>query len=244
MNTRLRQDALLRVLRRAGSSTVADLAMEVGVSRRTILRDIASLRDQGFVLHSESGPGGGVQLDAQSMQSTARLSVTEVFALLISVAAMRAARVLPFATHADAGLAKIERSLPPEKVRDLRRMLDCLFVGQLSPLQDLSEMGEIDTALLPAFEAAFLQRLCLQFRYRDAKGAVSLRQVEPQAMLILPPLWYLVGWDPGRNGFRHFRMDRIAEPRIVETARFLRRHVPFDQDVCPYSQLPHVAQAS
>lgn len=242
MTTRLRQDALLRVLRRAGSATIGSLAAEVGVSRRTILRDIASLREEGFVIHSEPGPGGGVQLDAASMQTTARLSVTEVFALLISVAALRGARVLPFATLADTGLAKIERSLPREKVRDLRRLLDCLHVGELSPLQDISDRGEIDAALLPAFETAFLQRLCLEFRYRDAKGAVTLRQVEPQAMLILPPLWYLVGWDPARGDFRRFRMDRIAEPRIVEQARFQRRHVPFDKDVCPYRDLPHVAR--
>ncbi|EDQ03865.1 probable deoR-family transcriptional regulator, partial [Sulfitobacter indolifex HEL-45] len=86
----------------------------------TLLRDIAALRDEGFVIHSESGRGGGVQLDPQSMQTTARLSVAEVFALLISVAAVRAAQNLPFSDLADAGLAKIERALPSDKVRDLR----------------------------------------------------------------------------------------------------------------------------
>ena len=102
-----------------------------------------------------------MQLDPQSMQTTARLSVPEVFALLISVAAMRAARSLPFSSLADAGLAKIERALPPDKVRDLRRFLDCLHVGQLSPQQDISDMGAMDPALLQTFETAFLQRLRL-----------------------------------------------------------------------------------
>lgn len=237
MTSRARHDAIVRILRRQGMATVAELAQEVGASRRTVLRDLGALRDQGFVIHSEPGRGGGVQLDPQSVQTTARLAVTEVFALLLGVAAMRAAGYLPFSSLADAGLAKIERALPREKLRDLRRFLDCLHVGQLSPQQDLSDLGPMDPALLPAFEAAFLQQQHLTFRYSDAKGRETWREVEPQAMLILPPLWYLVAWDPEREDFRHFRMDRISQPHIVEGARFRKRHVPFADDVCPYSDL-------
>lgn len=236
MNIRHRHDAIVRTLRRNGTSTIDALAADVGASRRTILRDISALRDEGFVIHSETGRGGGIQLDPQSMQTTTRLSVSEVFALLISVAAMRAGQRLPFSDLADAGLAKIEKSLPSEKVRDLRRFLECLHIGQLSPLQDLSDLGPIDPALLPAFEHAFLQQMQMRFSYRDAKGAVTQRTVEPQAMLILQPLWYLVAWDPMREGFRHFRMDRISTPECLDGTSFRRRHVPFEDDVSPYQQ--------
>ncbi|MFD2205482.1 helix-turn-helix transcriptional regulator [Kiloniella antarctica] len=238
MNIRLRHDAIVRSLRRNGTSTISDLAEEVGTSRRTVLRDISALRDEGFVIHSEPGRGGGLQLDPQSVQTTPRLSVAEVFALLISVASMRAAGSLPFSGLADSGLAKIEKALPSDKVRDLRRFLDCLYVGRLSPQVDISDMGTMAPTLLPAFETAFLQRLYLRFQYRDAKGAVTCRNVEPQAMLILPPLWYLVAWDPARKDFRHFRMDRISRPSCVQGATFRRRHVPFEDDVSPIRDLP------
>ncbi|OAM74544.1 helix-turn-helix transcriptional regulator [Devosia elaeis] len=237
MNIRLRHDAIVRSLRRNGTSTIADLAADVGASRRTILRDISALRDDGFVIHSEPGRGGGLQLDPQSLQTTAKLSVPEVFALLISVASMRAAGNLPFAGLADAGLAKIEKALPPDKVRDLRRLLDCLYVGQLSPLVDIADMAAMDPALLPAFEAAFLQRQRMGFQYRDAKGALTNRVVEPHAMLILPPLWYLVAWDPERDDFRHFRMDRISMPEVNQGATFQRRHVRFEDHVRPVRDL-------
>ncbi|MDF1727721.1 MAG: WYL domain-containing protein [Sulfitobacter sp.] len=237
MRTNLRQEAIVRSLRRTGTSRIDDLAREVGASRRTILRDICALRDQGFVIHSEPGRGGGLQLDPRSIQTTARLTVSEVFALLISVAAMRAAGSLPFAELADEGLAKIEKALPADKVRDLQLFLDCLHIGQLSPHQDLSDLGTMDPALLPEFERAFLQKQRLRFEYRDAKGQITRREVEPQAMLILPPLWYLVAWDPARDDFRHFRMDRISQPALVEGPPFRRRHVPFEDDVCPYRDL-------
>ena len=233
MKPRSRQDAIVRNLRRNGASTIEALAIEVSASRSTIIRDIAALRDEGFVIQTEPGRGGGLSLDTSSIQTTARLSVAEVFALIIGVSAMRAAGNLPFSSLADAGLSKIEKALPTDKVRDLRRLLDCLYVGPLAPQVDTSNLEKMDPDLLHAFETAFLKGFFLQFRYRDAKGAETERHVEPQAMLILPPLWYLVAWDPSRDDFRHFRMDRIRDPQFIEGPSFRQRIVPFDDGVRP-----------
>ena len=233
MNPRRRQDAIIRKLRRNGTSTIETLATDVGASRSTIIRDIAALRDEGFVIHTDQGRGGGLSLDPQSLQTSARLSVTEVFALILGVSSMRAAGNLPFSSLADAGLSKIEKALPSDKIRDLRRLLDCLYVGPLAPQVDTSNLGEMDAALLSAFETAFLNGLFLRFSYRDAKEAETMRHVEPQAMLVLPPLWYLVAWDPSREDFRHFRMDRIRKPVCDEDQSFRRRIVPFDDGVRP-----------
>jgi len=231
MNSRLRQDAIVRTLRRGGATTIAALARDVGASRRTILRDLIALRDEGYLIDAEPGRGGGISLDPGSLQTAARLTVTEVFALIIGVSSMRAGGSLPFASLADSGLAKIEKALPSDKLRDLRRLLDCLYVGPLAPQVDISRLGSMDPALLTAFERAFLDRLRLKFRYRDAGGKESDREVEPQAMLILPPLWYLVAWDPARDGFRHFRMDRIRYPELVEGITFRPRRVLFETGV-------------
>lgn len=238
MTARLRHDAIVRHLRRNGTATIAELVAETGASRRTVLRDISALRDLGFVIHSEPGRGGGLQLDPQSVQTTARLTVDEIFALLVSVASMRATGVLPFSNLADAALARIEQALPRDKVQDLRQFLACLYVGKLADAVDISDLGNMEPALLPAFETAFLKKQHLRFDYRDAKGNVSTRQVEPQAALILMPLWYLVGWDPSRDDFRHFRMDRISNPEVIDGTTFRRRHVPFEAHVRPVSGTP------
>jgi predicted DNA-binding transcriptional regulator YafY len=231
MKSRIRQEAIVRTLRRSGTTTIGSLVQEVGASRSTVLRDLSALRDEGYVIHAEQGRGGGLSLDPGSVMTTARLSVAEVFALIIGVSSMRAARTLPFSSIADSGLARIEKALPPDKLRDLRRLLDRLYVGPLAPQVDTSNVGEVEAALLPAFEQAFLDQRCLKFRYRDARGAATERAVEPQAMLILPPLWYLVAWDPAREDFRHFRMDRISRPEVVEGTAFRSRHVHFDDGV-------------
>ncbi len=231
MKSRARQNAIVRTLRRSGTTTIESLGAEVGASRSTILRDLSALRDEGYVIITEQGRGGGLYLDPGSVQTTARLTVPEVFALIIGISSMRAAGTLPFAGLADSGLSKIEKALPSDKLRDLRRLLDCLYVGPLAPQVDVSNVGEIDSQLLPSLEQAFLERLHLKFDYVDAEGAKSKRCVEPQAMLILPPLWYLVAWDPSREGVRHFRMDRIGRSDIVEGRPFRRRHIAFDAGV-------------
>ena len=233
MKSRSRQDAIIRTLRRSGATTIETLSEQVGASRSTILRDLSALRDEGYVIIAEQGRGGGVYLDPSSVHTTARLSVPEVFALIIGISSMRAAGSLPFAGLADSGLARIEKSLPPDKLRDLRRLLDCLYVGPLAPQVDVSGVGEIDSGLLLAFERAFLERLPLEFDYVDAKGARTQRCVEPQAMLILPPLWYLVAWDPGRADVRHFRMDRISRPDVVEGPKIQPRRIVFEAGVQP-----------
>jgi predicted DNA-binding transcriptional regulator YafY len=162
-----------------------------------------------------------------------RLSVAEVFALVISVSSVYAIGGVPFAGLANQALAKIEKSLPSDKLNDLRRLLDCLYIGTLAPQVDLSSMKSVEPTLLPEFEVAFLKQHPMTFHYEDAKGKLSERHVEPQAMLILPPLWYLVAWDPSRQDFRHFRMDRISHPKIIEGKTFLRRHVAFEEKVTP-----------
>lgn len=237
MNVRERQDAIIRSLRRNGTITVASLAESVGASRRTVLRDISTLREEGFEIHSEAGPGGGLRLEPQSILTSARISVVEVFSLIISVTAIRSTGSMPFSDIADTGLAKIEESLSSDKTKDLRRLLDGLYIGQLAPGVDTTNIGDIDTNLLPVCEAAFLQRQIIRFKYFDAKGVTTSREVEPQAILILWPLWYLVSWDPLRSDFRHFRMDRIKLPELVEGSKFRPRYVPFEDNVSQYRNL-------
>lgn len=123
--------------------------------------------------------------------------------------------------------------LDPVAAVEDERLLDCLYIGLLATQVDIPTLGEMDPALLPAFETSFLKSRSLWFRYCDAHGTESERQVEPQAMLILPPLWYLVAWDPTRDDFRHFRMDRIIQPDVIDGTAFRSRRVRFDSGVQP-----------
>ncbi len=234
MSTRTRQDELIRLLRRRGSTTVAYLTETLEISRRTVLRDIAELREQGFVIHTTSGPGGGVALDPTSILVSPKLTSSEVFALLISVAVLKETHSVPFAHLADAGLKKIEQALPRDRALELREILSSVYIGPPASKSLLATVSGIDTSVLPTFETCFLHSQRMRFRYTDRKGAKTKRVADPHAMLVLSPVWYLIGYDPEKVAFRHFRMDRIGSATVLDET-FRRRKFTIDEGECPFT---------
>ena len=212
--------------------SVDQLARELEVSRRTILRDLAVLRTRGFRITTESGRGGGVQLDPSAVLISSQLAADEVVALVLSVAAIRAAPWMPFAAGADRALSKIEAALPAERVKDLRRFMRRILIGDPSSPATVSHADTVDSRLLPAFEQALTQSRVLRFRYTDRHGNDSRRQIEPHGLLVRAPLWYIIAWDIDKNAPRLFRMDRIRTPRPTDTV-FDARPMDLVTGVCP-----------
>jgi predicted DNA-binding transcriptional regulator YafY len=224
-----RHDRLVRLLRRRADWTVAALAHELGVSRRTVLRDLGALREAGFDLDTFSGPGGGVRLNPTSVMITSQLRAGEVIALIISVEIARAAKAVPFAAGAERALAKIEEALPAARVAELRALRERILVGEPSRA---APPTDIDPGLVEAFETAFTAGRLLAFTYHDGSGRGTSRLVEPHGLLVRQPLWYVIAWDRRRNGARLFRADRIRDPTVTDH-RFTARPSDFITGVCP-----------
>jgi predicted DNA-binding transcriptional regulator YafY len=203
-----RHDQLLRLLRRRADWTVAGLARELAVSRRTVLRDLGALREAGFDLDTFSGPGGGVRLNPASVMITSQLRTSEVIAELA-----RAATTVPFAAGAQPTLDKIERALPAARATELRALRERILVGE--PSRD-ARPAAIDPALVETFETAFTTTRLLAFTYRDQHGRSTNRRAEPHGLLVRPPLWYVIAWDTGKNAPRLFRADRISAPAVSD----------------------------
>jgi predicted DNA-binding transcriptional regulator YafY len=230
MSSLERRDTLLRLLRRRGDWTLADLARELAVSRRTIQRDVNHLRDRGFEISGMSGPGGGVHLEATSVMITSHLDTDEVVALIFSVAISRATWV-PFAEGAERALAKIEAALPRRRVGELQRFMQRVLIGD--PALDLRDtVTGIDPKLVATFEQAFTTSRLMTFSYLDRDGRRTRRLVEPHGLLVRAPLWYVIAWDPRRDAARLFRADRIRRPSITEQTFIPRPHELVTR-VCP-----------
>jgi predicted DNA-binding transcriptional regulator YafY len=222
MDASRRREDLVRHLRRRNNATVDELAEELGVSVRTVFRDLQAMRARGFAIDGTVGRGGGVQLDPTTVLLTTQLTTEEVIALLLSVAVLRAAPWLPFAARAQEAVAKIERVLPAAGVRELRRMLQRVLIGEPAPAATLATVGRVDPDLLPVFERCFNGARILKFAYSDREEHRTRRRVEPHALLVRAPIWYVVGWDLLRDAPRTFRMDRIRSP-LVDDATFAPR---------------------
>jgi predicted DNA-binding transcriptional regulator YafY len=211
---------LADLLRGRETTTVEDLARELGVSRRTLLRDLASLRERGLPISGEAGPGGGVRLDADRGLAAVHLSLTEVVAIWLGARLSQAASDLPWGDAANSALSKLLGSLPAPKARVLRALCKRVVVGMPASAIVRAGVGATPKELLRLFEEAFSTRVGLGFHYTDREGRQTVRRIEPHGLLAETPVWYILARDVDKAEPRMFRMDRIARPRLLKDVTF------------------------
>jgi predicted DNA-binding transcriptional regulator YafY len=207
-------------LRGREATTVSDLANELGVSRRTLLRDLGTLRERGMPITGEAGPGGGVRLDGDRGVAAIHLSLSEVVAMWLGARLSQEASDLPWGEAAKSGLAKLLGSLPAPKARKLRALCRRVIVGQPASTTIRAGAGAPPPELLRLFEEAFSAGLGLGFHYVDREGKESTRRVEPHGLLVETPVWYVLARDVEKAAPRTFRMDRVARPRLLRDIVF------------------------
>lgn len=202
---------LIQILRRHRRPVSGrTLAGEMGVSIRTLYRDIATLQGQGAPIEGEAGLG--YVLKPGFMLPPLMFTDEEIEAIVLGsrwVAKQPDARLSAAATDA---LAKIAAVLPA----DLREDLDAttLLVG---PSAEATE--GIDLSLV---RQAIRDERKLGFLYRDAAGVQSRRMVWPFALGFFDKVRIVVAWCETRQDFRHFRADRISALSATEI-RYPRR---------------------
>jgi predicted DNA-binding transcriptional regulator YafY len=211
---------LADLLRGRETTTVASLAAELGVSDRTVLRDLATLRGRGMPITGEAGPGGGVRLEGDRGVTAVHLSLSEVAAMWLAATLSREASDLPWGDAARSALAKLLGSLPKGKAKDLRALCRRVIIGPPASANVRDGAGRPPLELLGRFEEAFSRGMGLGFHYVDREGNATVRRVEPHGLLVETPVWYVLARDIDKGEPRMFRMDRISRSRLLAEVRF------------------------
>jgi predicted DNA-binding transcriptional regulator YafY len=188
--------------RSPGSVRAADLARQLGVSRRTIERDLGALRDGGLPLLSDVGRGGGHRLHRSAVLPPLNLTSTETAAILV---ALTLTDGMPYTHAAWAAAAKLRRLLPVETAVLTDGLCDRIRVDRPSP-------PTIAPRTMHVLEDAVAGGTVVRFTYRDRNDAVTRRDVEPTGFYGSADGWYLAGWCCLRDDRRLFRLDRITRP--------------------------------
>ena len=212
---------LLDLLRSAGPTTIRAVAAELGVTERTVLRDLATLRESGWPIQGDSGPGGGIRLEWTPGVTAIHLTEDEVAALWLATRLSASVSRIPWNGAARAALHKLLASLPKERARSVRALVRRVHVGRPASPQVSAELGSPPPELLGAFERAFGRRICLAFDYRDRQGRGTHRCVEPHGLMVEAPAWYILARDTATGAARLFRMDRIRGAHPVEDRNFV-----------------------
>jgi len=188
----------------------AALASSLGVSLRTLYRDIAELQSQGA--HIEGAPGLGYVLKPGFMLPPLMFSEEEIEAIVLGSRWVAKRTDGALADAAANALAKIAAVLPS----DLRTSLEAstLLIGPGDPLPpmivDLTDIRE-----------AIRAERKLHLSYRDEAGRLSERIVWPFALGFFDRVRMILAWCELRDDFRSFRADRI-EAMTVADARYPR----------------------
>ncbi len=220
-NTSSRTLRLLSLLQTHRYWPGPELAGRLGVSVRTLRRDIDRLRELGYPVEASRGVDGGYQLAAGAALPPLVLDDEEAVALAVGLQAAAQGGVAGIAESSVRALTKVAQVMPPR----LRRRVDALRAMTVPVTWGSAAAPSTDPGVLTALAQACRDTERLEFAYTAGSGERSDRHVEPLRLVSLGRRWYLVAYDLVRHDWRSFRADRITGPRTTG-ALFLPRTLP------------------
>lgn len=236
-NTSSRALRLLSLLQNHRFWPGAELAERLGVSPRTLRRDVDRLRELGYPVTAHPGVDGGYQLAPGAALPPLVLDDEEAVALAVGLRLATQDVSGTIAEAAARALAKVTQVMPAR----LRRRAGAVAAMTESASWDTARAARaaaIDPDVLATAALACRDSERIRFAYGAASGEQTERHVEPHRLVALDRRWYLVAYDLTRNDWRSFRLDRVLgapqhtgtrfRPRALpaaDAAEFVRRNV-------------------
>lgn len=201
---------LLQILRRHRRPVSGqDLAAELGISLRTLYRDIGSLQAQGAPIEGEAGVG--YVLREGFTLPPLMFTQDEVEALVLGTRWVTTRQDVELGQAARNALAKIRAVLPPRARDDLEA--STLLVG---PSQKDENVVIVAPEILVQLRQAIRQQFKAALTYTDGEGRPSQRIIWPYGLGFFDQVQVVLGWCEMRHDFRHFRTDRIVALKILD----------------------------
>ena len=219
-DTTSRALSLLNLLQTHRHWPGSELAGRLGVTERTVRRDVERLRDLGYRIESTPGATGGYRLDAGSAVPPLLLTDEEAVAMAIGLRVAAEQRLIGGPETTLTALAKLEQVLPAP----LRRRVNAL--AEAVQPAGIRTGAAVSPDVLGELALAVRDHERVRFTYTAATDAVTTRRVEPHALAPADRHWYLLCWDLDRDDWRTFRVDRltgIQHLRVLFTPKPLTR---------------------
>ncbi len=195
------------------------LAERLGVTARSVRRDVERLRDLGYPVHASKGHGGGYRLGAGAALPPLLLDPDEAVAVAVSLRLAAGGTVAGVGEAALRALTKLDQVLPSR----LRSQVGAVHDATITLTRDPPESVEPDVLMI-------LARACRDHEhvtadYTDRAGTATRRRLEPYQLVTTGRRWYLMAYDRDREDWRSLRLDRMSDARAVGST-FARRQAP------------------
>lgn len=196
---------LLSLLQSGADHPGAQLADRLGVSSRTVRRDVDRLRQLGYRVETRPGPGGTYRLAAGSSIPPLLFDEDEI---TVVIAGLRLVQARLQDDAADRALGKLSRVLPDRLARRLR-------ATDLATEVFADGSSRVAASVTGAVADAIADQGRIRFTYRDQAGHTSTRLVDPYRHVLRGAHSYLIGYDQDREDWRLFRFDRVDDVERV-----------------------------
>ncbi|MCC7371270.1 MAG: HTH domain-containing protein, partial [Chloroflexi bacterium] len=177
----------------------AELAAQLGVTGRTVRKDIARLRDLGYPVDAVRGPGGRYRLGAGARLPPLLLDEDEAVAVAVGLRA--ATGMAGFEETGGRALTKLEQVLPDKLRRRLAALRQATSTGPVNTDSNVED-PVVDPGLLNELAAAIRDHQGLRCDYRGERC-----EIEPYHLVGWQRRWYLVGQDPATGTWAPYRVD-------------------------------------
>lgn len=204
-------------LKQDAHCTVRDLALQHGVSTRTIGRDLALMREQGMQIDADRGRGGGVRLDRNWGVGRLNLAYAEAVDLLISIAVAEQMNSPMFLASLGSVRRQLVASFSRKKQASVNRLKSRILIGATASTYVQASASAPPKRVVQALHQAFVNQEVLAIRYQREDGEISERQIAPHYLLLKYPVWYVVAFDQLWKEPRTFRCDRMLAAKMTGT---------------------------
>ena len=215
--------SLLSLLQTPRDWPGSELAHRLGVTGRTVRRDVDRLRGLGYPVEASLGGQGGYRLVAGAALPPLLLEDDEAVAVAVGLRAAAGLAVAGLDEAALRALTKLTRVLPAR----LRHRVQSL--SSATSVLTQSAPAPVDTDVLTGLAAAITNRERVRMDYVTRDERSQARHVEPVRLVVAGRRWYLIAFDLDRADWRTFRVDRIRQHRPTG-GRAAHRELP-DGDV-------------
>ncbi len=204
-----------------------ELADRLGVTTRSVRRDIDRLRDLGYPVHASKGHGGGYQLGAGAALPPLLLDPDEAVAVAVCLRLAAGGTVAGVGESALRALSKLDQVMPSR----LRSQVSAVHDATVT-LTAPSSQEAVEPDVLMTLARACRDREHVTMEYVDIRGNVTQRRLEPYQLVTTGRRWYLLAYDRDKQDWRSLRLDRMADVRALGST-FIARDAP---DAAAYVQ--------
>lgn len=198
----------------------AELAERLGVTGRSVRRDVDRLRDLGYPVHASKGHGGGYQLGAGAALPPLLLDPEEAVAMAVCLRVAAGGSVAGVGESALRALTKLDQVMPAR----LRSQVSAVHEATVT-LTGGQDLDVVEPDVLMTLARASRDHEHVTADYVDIRGNATHRRLEPYHLVTTGRRWYLLAYDRDKRDWRSLRLDRMTDVRAVGTT-FVAREAP------------------